>query len=75
MFHVSNNPTSTFDNDQYLLEIIVDENINPNDGWYGQQFRNFVENWLGQCGNQCSEIEIFECGADCNPVVDVPSGI
>jgi hypothetical protein len=70
-----NNPTSTFDNDQYLLEIIVDENINPNDNWYGEEFTNFVENWLGQCGNQCSEIEIFDCGNYCEPVVDVPSGI
>jgi hypothetical protein len=56
------------------LEIIVDENVTPFNG-FGQDFTNFVENWLGNCGNQCSELEIFECGTDCNPVVDVPSGI
>jgi hypothetical protein len=69
-----NNPTSTFDNDQYLLEIIVDDFITPSNG-YGQTFTNFVETWLGNCGNQCSNIEIFDCGNYCEPLVDVPSGI
>jgi hypothetical protein len=69
-----NNPTSTFDNDQYLLEVIVDDNITPSNG-FGQTFTDFVENWLSGCGNQCSSIEIFDCGTDCTPLVDVPSGI
>jgi hypothetical protein len=40
-----NNPTGTFDNDQYLLEIITDgENT---------LFENFVIAWLGAAGSDC----------------------
>lgn len=56
-----NNPTSTFDNDQYLLEIITDgENT---------QFQNFVTAWLNasQTGN-CVLLEEFECPDRCTPV-------
>ena len=70
-----NNPTSTFDNDQYLLEIIVDENVNPFDGNQGQSFKNFVENWISSCNTNCSGLEIFDCGLNCDPVVDLPNNI
>ena len=64
-----NNPSSTFDNDQYLLEIVVPTTVNPNDGANGVAFASFVNNWLDSCGNNCSEIETFECVTTCSPVI------
>ena len=68
-----NNASSTFDNDQYLLEIIVADDVNPTDGGQGQDFTDFVEAWLDSCGNGCGGLETFDCGADCEPLVDIPS--
>ena len=67
-----NNASSTFDNDQYLLEIIVASTVTPTDGGQGQDFKKFVEDWLNACGNNCGGLETFECGSDCTPVVDIP---
>ena len=64
-----NNPSSTFDNDQYLLEVVVQSTINPNDGSYGATFTNFVNNWLDACGNNCSDLTTYECVTVCTPVV------
>lgn len=59
-----NNPTGTFDNDQYLLEIITD-------GVDGT-FEAFVEGWIGNAqGTNCVELEIIGCfgvGAACTAV-------
>lgn len=66
-----NNPSSTFDNDQYLLELVVPTTVNPNDGANGELFANFVNSWLDACGNNCSEIETFECVTACTPLVTV----
>ena len=66
-----NNPSSTFDNDQYLLEIVVPNTVNPNDGANGELITNFVNGWLDACGNNCSEIETFECVTACTPLVTV----
>jgi hypothetical protein len=41
-----NNPSGTFDNDQYLLEIVV-----PN-GYNGAAFENFLGAWLAGAGNE-----------------------
>lgn len=59
-----NNPTSTFDNDQYLLEVITcgDE----------KNFENFVNAWLGNCGNDCSGLEVEGCVTDCEPLYEFP---
>ena len=60
-----NNPTSTFDNDQYLLEVITD----------GVEvvFENFVENWLDNCGGTCdSNVEIENCVTECNAIYPYP---
>ena len=70
-----NNASSTFDNDQYLLEVIVASDVTPTDGAQGQAFTNFVENWLNACGNNCDGLETFECGSDCTPVIDIPETI
>jgi hypothetical protein len=55
-----NNPSSTFDNDQYLLEIITDGDI--------VAFEEFVRGWLENC-SQCPELEIVECKTSCISVV------
>jgi hypothetical protein len=58
-----NNPTSTFDNDQYLLEIITcGTNL---------VFETFVNAWLANC-SQCSGLEIENCVTDCEPVYNFP---
>jgi hypothetical protein len=61
-----NNPSSTFDNDQYLLEVITD----------GQEvgFENFVAGWLGNgCAGVCNpEVEVENCVTDCQPIYAFP---
>jgi len=70
-----NNASSTFDNDQYLLEVIVASTVTPTDNGQGEDFTDFVEAWLSACGNNCGGLETFECGSDCTPVVDIPETI
>ena len=55
-----NNPTSTFDNDQYLLEIVTDG--------VETAFENFVNAWLSACGDGCTQLEEFVCPGRCEPV-------
>jgi hypothetical protein len=60
-----NNPTSTFDNDQYLLEVITCEDI--------PAFETFVNTWLGNCGTGCSGLEVEGCVEPvCEPVYNFP---
>jgi hypothetical protein len=55
-----NNPTSTFDNDQYLLEIITSESV-------GTDLLEFVEAWLGNCNSGCDlELQTVGCGQTCD---------
>jgi len=58
-----NNPSSTFDNDQYLLEIITEEQ--------DVAFEAFVEGWLENC-SQCSGLEVVGCETSCSPIVPYP---
>ena len=58
-----NNPSSTFDNDQYLLEVITCERISA--------FETFVDLWLGDC-SQCTGLEVEGCVTDCEPVYRFP---
>ena len=67
-----NNASSTFDNDQYLLEVIVANTVTPTDGSYGQDFATFVNAWLTSCGGNCGTLENFDCGPDCTPLVQIP---
>jgi hypothetical protein len=58
-----NNPTSTFDNDQYLLEVITcDKDSN---------FEEFVNGWLSNC-SQCSGLQVENCVTDCEPLYEFP---
>jgi hypothetical protein len=61
-----NNPTGTFDNDQYLLEIITDGTI--------AAFETFMDAWLdaSQTGN-CVQLEVFDCYEPCTPVAAEPA--
>jgi len=55
-----NNPTGTFDNDQYLLEIITNGDI--------ATFETFVTTWVENC-SQCDGFEVFACETECTPEV------
>ena len=55
-----NNPSGTFDNDQYLLEVITDGVV--------VAFETFVTDWLENC-SQCTELEVQSCVSDCEPIV------
>ena len=55
-----NNPTGTFDNDQYLLEVITDGIV--------ATFETFVGDWLENC-SQCETLEVFDCVTECTPLV------
>lgn len=57
-----NNPTGTFDNDQYLLEIITDGPV--------VQFETDVQTWVENC-SQCDGFEVFDCVTECTPIVPV----
>ncbi len=67
-----NNASSTFDNDQYLLEVIVDRLVTPTDGAQGQAFTTFVNAWLNGCGGNCGTLETFDCGTNCTPIINIP---
>jgi hypothetical protein len=59
-----NNPTGTFDNDQYLLEIVTDGDE--------PTFENFVEAWLANANSACvldeGQVKVYECPVRCTPV-------
>ena len=57
-----NNPTGTFDNDQYLLEIITDG--------ADATFESFVADWTSNCG-QCVDLEVVDAITACTPVVPI----
>lgn len=48
-----NNPSSTFDNDQYMLEVIVNAPITA--------FEDDMTAWLSTCGNDCTSLVINSC--------------
>jgi len=60
-----NNPSSTFDNDQYLLEFVGLTNTGSLSG-----ITSVLSQWLASCG--VCEIEAFDCPVACVPVVDIP---
>jgi hypothetical protein len=55
-----NNPSGTFDNDQYLLQIVTTGT--------DAAFEAFVEDWLVNAGSGCTELEVFACPEPCVPV-------
>lgn len=63
-----NNPTSTFDNDQYLLDIIVPAGSDQS------VFEAFVTGWLADC-SQCTTLETISCLSACEPTVLIPADL
>jgi hypothetical protein len=59
-----NNPSGTFDNDQYLLEVVF------TDAASAVAFEFNVTTWLGNCG--VCEIENFDCLSTCT-AIDFPA--
>jgi hypothetical protein len=57
-----NNPTSTFDNEQYLLEVITDGTDTA--------FESFVADWLGGCAD-CTQLEVIDAVTACTPLIDI----
>ena len=55
-----NNPTGTFDSDQYLLEVIFTSAAS------GTAFVNATTDWLDNCG--VCEIETFSCESTCSAI-------
>jgi len=53
-----NNPSGTFDNDRYLLEIITDA---PSTA-----FETFMNTWLGNCNGDCAGMETISCQVVCS---------
>ena len=58
-----NNPTGTFDNDQYLLEIVTDG--------IETAFEDFVMAWLENAGSGCTTLTEYSCPVTCAPVEPV----
>jgi hypothetical protein len=57
-----NNPTGTFDNDQYLLEVIVPS------GFVGTAFENFVDDWIANAqGATCIQMATYGCASSAVP--------
>jgi hypothetical protein len=56
-----NNPTGTFDNDQYLLEIVTENQ--------DAAFEAFMAAWLTNANSGCVGLEVFGCYEECTPVV------
>jgi hypothetical protein len=58
-----NNPSGTFDNDRYLLEIVANTAM--------PTFENDVNGWLQGCGTQCA-YEEFNCETECSSITFPP---
>jgi hypothetical protein len=58
-----NNPTGTFDNDRYLLEVVSLDPLNL--------FQNNVIDWLEGCNNDCA-FEEFTCLTECSSITFPP---
>jgi hypothetical protein len=60
-----NNPSGTFDNDQYLLEVFSQNAL--------ATFNTDMENWLGTSGCSVCDIEAITCETTCVVPIDFPA--
>lgn len=74
-----NNPTGTFDNDQYLLAVytLASLGTTPTPGIPSIDIAKPIDtlftaltNWLGQCGTNCNTEQI-KSNTDCKPIVPI----
>lgn len=67
-----NNPTGTFDNDQYLLQVyaLAGDNGTPDGTINGQitALYNWLNSWVSACGTACDN-EGFQALTNCEPLV------
>jgi hypothetical protein len=61
-----NNPTGTFDNDQYMLDIIVEAGSDQS------ALEAFITAWLADC-SQCTELEVIAPITDCVGTTPIPA--
>jgi hypothetical protein len=59
-----NNPSGTFDNDQYLLEVFSQNALTT--------FNTDMENWLGTSGCSVCDIEAITCETACTVPIEFP---
>ena len=59
-----NNPTGTFDNDQYLLEIVANTTLTD--------FENFMSAWLTNANASCTTLDVYDCPNVCTPPDEFP---
>jgi hypothetical protein len=59
-----NNPSGTFDNDQYALTIYSQLALTT--------FYNDIADWLTDCGNSCVD-DTFACETDCSSLTAFPA--
>ena len=61
-----NNPTGTFDNEQYLLEIVVSGRDTDFENFMVGYIDDgdFIPGWLSNC-NDCPGLEVFACPDEC----------
>ena len=58
-----NNPSSTFDNDQYLLELVFPDTVAGGNAL--TEMKTFLNNWLACAGGTCTQVETIACPAVC----------
>ena len=61
-----NNPTGTFDNDQYMLDIIVEAGSDQS------AFEAFMTAWLTDCSQCVLPVEVIAPITDCVPTTPIP---
>lgn len=69
-----NNPSGTFDNDQYLLEIIAPENTTTPGTTTWEDFQTFMDTWLSSVGNEIPLIDYTNSNPNCTNVPAVIAG-
>jgi hypothetical protein len=63
-----NNTSSTFDNDQYLLEIIAPANTTTPGTTTWENFEAFMLGWLTAAGSECAIIDQIQCPGLCTDI-------
>jgi hypothetical protein len=65
-----NNPTGVFDNDQYMLEIVINDTPSPSPTG-NVAFENTILGLLGNCAGCISGVDYYEC-ENCEVIENIP---
>jgi hypothetical protein len=69
-----NNPTGVFDNDQYMLEIVINDtpsNPVPPGSQGNEAFENTILGLLANCAGCITEVDYYECD-NCTVIANIP---